>query len=196
MTSAGRGPAAIRLANAHVALEPLEEAHRAGLAAAAADPRIWTHMAFKGGDFDGYFDAARAGRATWGELPFAVRLPSGRAVGMTRFFQIDPDHRTLEIGHTWYHPDVWAGAVNPSAKRLLLAHAFEGWGALRVQFLTDILNTRTQGAIARLGATREGVLRAHRIRPDGSSRDSVVFSILRDEWPAVRDGLDARIGGF
>ena len=91
---------------------------------------------------------------------------------------------------------IWGSAVNPEAKLLLLAHCFETWGARRVQFKTDHENLRSQAAIAKLGAVREGVLRAHMIRPDGSRRDSVIYSITREEWPAIRTGLEERLGSL
>jgi RimJ/RimL family protein N-acetyltransferase len=188
------GPAAIRLANHVVALEPLLPEHRAGLAHAAAHPSIWRHTPLMGGSFDSYWEMACAEQAAGAHLPFAIRrLADARLVGMSRLFEIRPEHKSCEIGYTWYAPDTWGTAVNPAAKRLLLEHCFEHWGARRVQFMTDHLNERSQAAITKLGATREGVLRAHRIRPDGSRRDSVVFSILPEEWPEVRRRLDERL---
>ena len=106
-----------------------------------------------------------------------------------------PDER-IHLGWTAYSPPVWASAVNPECKLLLLSHAFDDCGFGRVKIQTDNLNTRSQGAIARLGAVREGVLRRHQLRADGSFRDTVVFSILRDEWPAVRAGLVQRLAGL
>ncbi|GGE27322.1 N-acetyltransferase [Agaricicola taiwanensis] len=191
------GPAAIRLANAFVALEPLSEDHRAGLAAAAADPVIWKNTPLVGGSFDAYWQLSRAEQANGTQVPFAVRrLSDAKLVGMSRLFDIAPEHKRLEIGWTWYAPETWGTAVNPATKRLLLAHCIETWGARRVQFLTDNLNVHSQTALRKLGATFEGVLRAHRIRPDGSRRDSHSFSILPEDWPRVRDGLDARLQAF
>lgn len=177
-----------------VRLLPLDPAMREELTRVADDALIWRHVPLVGGSFARYFDAAldmmngRAGN------PYVVELKAERRlVGMTRLFDTDAQHKRTEIGHTWYHPSVWASAVNPEAKRLLLAHCFDTWGARRVQLKTDHENTRSQAAIKKLGAKHEGVLRAHMIRPDGSRRDTVMFSIIAEEWPAVREGLDRRI---
>jgi len=132
---------------------------------------------------------------------YAVRLrvdgplgPAGRVVGTSSLGDVSlPDER-IHLGWTAYSPAVWASAVNPECKLLLLGHAFDDCGFGRVKIQTDLLNTRSQGAIARLGATREGVLRRHQRRADGTFRDTVVFSILRDEWPGVRRGLLHRVG--
>ncbi len=126
--------------------------------------------------------------------PFAIRdLSSGRAVGMTTFCDIDLANRTVEIGYTWLSPAVHGTAVNPSAKLLLLGHAFEECDAIRVQFCTHFHNRQSRAAIERLGARLDGILRNHRIGADGALRDTVVYSILPHEWPAVRNGLDARL---
>jgi RimJ/RimL family protein N-acetyltransferase len=180
-----------------VRLEPLAEAHRAGLARAADHPQIWTHMPIdaSGDGFAAWFDAslklALAGR----EAVWAVRtLGDGALVGSTRYLAIEPQHRRLEIGHTWFAPAVWGGQVNPACKLALLRYAFEALGFNRVELKTDNRNLRSQAAIAALGATREGVFRAHMVRRDGSLRDSVYFSVVRGEWPAVRERLAARLG--
>lgn len=117
----------------------------------------------------------------------------GRVVGTSSLVEADLTHHRVHLGATAYAPQVWGTAVNPAAKRLLLAHAFEDCGFERVKIQTDHINTRSQAAIAKLGATREGVLRHEMIRADGTWRDTVVFSILADEWPDVRARLDARI---
>jgi len=188
-------PESIALTGRYVRLEPLAQAHVEALSTAAADPRIWRHSAFAENAETYFGDALRAAEA--GEqVPFVVRLlADGRLVGMSRVFDMDAHHRRCEIGYTWYVPEVWGTAVNPEAKLLLLRHCFEGWGARRVQFKTDHENLRSQAAIAKLGAVREGVLRAHMIRPDGSRRDSVIYSITREDWPAVREALEARLAG-
>ena len=182
-----------------VRLEPLEEAHRDGLARAADDPQIWTHLPHDGAGagFDGLFDAslrlAQGGR----EAIWAVRtLSDGALVGSTRYLAIEPAHRRLEIGYTWYAQSVWATQVNPACKLALMRYAFETLGFNRVELKTDNLNLRSQAAIAALGATREGVFRAHMVRRDGSLRDSVYFSVVRAEWPAVRQRLTARLAAF
>jgi N-acetyltransferase len=179
-----------------VRLEPLAEAHRAGLASAADHAEIWDHMpiAASGDAFDAWFDRslelALAGR----EAVWAVRTTAdGALVGSTRYLAIKPDHRRLEIGHTWYAPRVWGGRVNPACKLAMLRYAFETLGFNRVELKTDSRNLRSQAAIAKLGATKEGVFRAHMVRRDGTLRDSVYFSIVRDEWPDVRDRLASRL---
>lgn len=192
---AGLSPSA-PLEGRFVRLEPLSSAHSAGLIAAASDPRIWRHTAFAE-DGERYLSAARAAREAGEQVPFVVRLlADGSLVGMSRLFDIDVAHRRCEIGYTWYVPDVWGTAVNPETKLLLLMHCFEGWDARRVQLKTDHENLRSQAAIAKLGAVKEGVLRAHMIRPDGSRRDSVVYSITREEWPVVKTNLATRLAGF
>jgi RimJ/RimL family protein N-acetyltransferase len=105
-------------------------------------------------------------------------------------------HRRVEIGHTWYRPEVWASQVNPASKLALLTYAFETLGLNRVELKTDNLNLRSQAAIAKLGARREGVFRAHMVRRDGSRRDSVYFSVVQSDWPAVRARLTARLAAF
>ena len=126
-------------------------------------------------------------------LPYAQRLPDGTFVGTTSFYEIAPGTRALAIGHTWVARSCWRTGVNTESKLLMLTRAFEGLGAERVVWHTDIRNERSQAAIARLGAQREGVLRHHRIRSDGSWRDTVQFAMLADEWPAVRERLSARL---
>jgi len=180
---------------ARVRLEPLEETHRAGLARAADAPEIWDHMPSPahGARFDAWFDAALAVAQTDREAVWAARAADGELVGSTRYLSIEPAHRRLEIGHTWYAPQVWASDVNPACKFMLLRYAFDTLGLNRVELKTDIRNLRSQAAIAKLGAVMEGVFRAHMVRPDGSLRDSVYFSVIRNEWPAVRHGLAARL---
>jgi len=179
-----------------VALEPLNEAHRAALRQAADDERIWGAAAMRaiGDGFDAWFDTALAEREAGRWLPFAVRrLADMTCVGSTSYLDIMLRHRRLEIGATWYHPESWGTSVNPECKLLLLQHAFDVLGVRRVGFVTDVLNRHSQAAIAKLGAAREGILRCHMIAQGGRARDSVVFSIVAEEWPRVRDGLIARV---
>ncbi len=184
-------PPAVPLEGHIVRLEPLADEHMTELAAAASDERIWGYSVR--GDTAAYLAAARNGMAAGEQVPFAVRLLSdGCLIGMSRMFEIDAAHRRLELGYTWYVPEFWGTAVNPEAKLLLLTHAFESWGARRVQFKVHHGNLRSQAAVEKLGAVREGVLRAHMIQPDGSRRDSVVFSIIAEEWPAVKAKLQER----
>ena len=128
---------------------------------------------------------------------FAVRLAEGgRIVGSTSYLTVVAKHRRAEIGSTWYSRDVWGTAVNPECKYLLLRHAFEDWGAVRVQLGTDANNLHSQRAILKLGAKYEGTLRNHGVRPDRSVRDAKLYSIIVGEWPGVRSKLLERIQGF
>ena len=133
----------------------------------------------------------RSGLDAPDQMPF-VALVDGEYAGSTRYLEMRPAHRRLEIGSTWLAPQFMRTPANRSFKRLLLGHAFEASGSARVEIKTDILNTRSQTAIERLGAVREGVLRQHMVRPDGSLRDSVLYSILDSEWPAVRARLEGQ----
>jgi len=128
-------------------------------------------------------------------LPFVVRLrETGEVVGQTTFCNVDHDNRRVEIGYTWYSQRVQRTAVNTEAKYLLLGHAFDAWQCIAVEFRTNWFNERSRAAIARLGAKQDGVLRNHQRLPDGSFRDTVVFSIIQSEWPAVKNNLDYRLG--
>jgi RimJ/RimL family protein N-acetyltransferase len=181
-----------------VVLVPLAEAHREPLRRAAEDDRIWefTLTRANGPGFDPWFDEAIAERDAGRRAPFAVRdITTDQWIGSTSYLDIALRHGRIEIGSTWYHPDSWSTTVNPECKLLLLTHAFEVLGVNRVSLLTDVLNTRSQAAIAKLGAKPEGVLRAHMISQGGRIRDSALFSIVASEWPTVRAGLRARING-
>jgi len=181
-----------------VRLEPLAEEHREGLRAAADDDRIWEHMTLLaiGEGFERWFQNAFDQRKAGKRLPFAVRLlASGELIGSTSYLDPEPQHRRVEIGATWYRQDHWGGAINPECKLLLLAHAFETLGLNRVSFVTDVRNERSQAAIAKLGAVREGLLRAHVVTRDGRIRDSVLFSIIASDWPRVKERLEERLAG-
>jgi len=183
------------LLDAHVRLEPLIEAHREALRAPADDRDIWAFMTQRGDGphFDAWFDKMLTASAGPVQISHAViDAVSGACVGHTAFLEISAGHARVEIGWTWYAASARGGAVNPACKRLLLAHAFD-CGAKRVELKTHHLNLRSQRAIARLGAVREGVLRSHYATWTGQRRDTVMFSILRAEWPAVRAALDARL---
>lgn len=189
----------ILLENAFVRLEPLEERHREPLRMAGADPALWKFAMtnLDGVDFDAWMANRFHGVAQDGDLTWAViDKASGGVVGSTSFLAVVPAHKRLEIGWTWYAKSVWAGAVNPSCKRLLFAHGLEGLGYNRIELKLDATNLRSFNAISRLGATFEGVHRAHMVREDGKLRNTAWFSVLREEWPAVRDGLDARLAPF
>jgi len=178
-----------------VCLEPLSEAHREGLRAAASDPDLWAFMPVdgSGAGFDGWFDAALQTHASGAHIVFAVRrLPDGALAGSTRFLEIVPAHNRAEIGWTWYAKPAQAGMVNPECKYLLLDHAFSA-GANRVELKTDARNARSRAAIAKLGAKEEGIFRAHMVVRNGHIRDTVYFSIIRSEWPQVRSRLEARL---
>jgi RimJ/RimL family protein N-acetyltransferase len=181
-----------------VQLEPLGIEHREALRAAADDERIWVHtlMVARGSEFARWFEEALAQRAAGRQVPFAVRRLADQAViGSTSYLDPVPPHRRVEIGSTWYNPAVWGTEVNPECKLLLLAHAFEVLGMNRVSLCTDVRNTRSQAAIARLGAVKEGVLRAHMLAQGGRIRDSVLYSIVRTDWPQVKARLSARLAG-
>lgn len=177
-----------------VRLEPLQHSHAADLYA-VRDSIIWRYMPYNPGAspeaMESWIATALKARETGAEFPFAiVSQESGKAIGSTRYLDISPENRGLEIGWTWLTPAVQRTGVNTECKYLLLCHAFEDQGAIRVYFKTDSRNERSQRAIARIGATREGVLRNHRIMPDGYIRDSVYFSIIDSEWPQVKTRLE------
>jgi N-acetyltransferase len=182
-----------------VRLEPLVETHREPLRAAADDERIWEFFiaTARGPDFDRYFDNALAESVTGARVPFAVRrLTDGALVGSTSYLEPVSRHRRVEIGSTWYIPAVWATAVNPECKLLLMTHAFEVLGMNRVSYCTDVRNVRSQAAIAKLGAVKEGVLRAHMLTHAGRIRDSVLYAITAADWPLVKARLEARLAAF
>lgn len=142
----------------------------------------------------GYIDAAIDMRERLGAHPFAVIDPkTGDVVGSTRYFNVDETNRRLEIGHTWYAKRVQRTALNTEAKLLLLGHAFEKLNAIAVEFRTHFMNHQSRTAIARLGAKQDGILRNHQVGRDGTYRDTVVFSIIESEWPAVRTHLKYRL---
>ncbi|MBI2261995.1 MAG: GNAT family N-acetyltransferase [Caulobacterales bacterium] len=187
------------LENRWVRLEPfapgLREAVRAALNVDEAAWSIMVSTAY-GEHFDGWWDGFverfDAGRDT----PYAVRrLADDRIVGTSSLHDLFPQHRRVELGSTFFHPDARGGAVNPASKRLLLQHAFDS-GIVRVEIITDGINARSQAAIAKLGAVREGVLRRHKITHTGRVRDTVMFAITDQDWPDVRARLDTRLAGF
>ena len=187
--------ATVTLENEFVRLEPLHADHAAELAAASsAADRPWYTSVPAPEEVPAEIDRRLALRDAGTMNPFAIRrLSSARLVGMTTFCNIDQPHRRVEIGYTWLGREAQGTEVNPAAKRLLLEHAFEECDAVSVQFFTHSMNHRSRAAIERLGAKLDGILRSHRIMPDGSLRDTAVYSILPHEWPAVRNGLDARL---
>ena len=175
-----------------IRLEPLEERHRELLRPVAQDTRIWTATLTHamGAEFDVWFDDALATAAAGARAPFAVmRLSDGAALGSSSYLDIALAHKRVEIGATWYHPDVWGTAVNPDAKLLLLTHAFEQLKCIAVELRTHVLNSQSRRAIERIGAKLDGTLRNHMRMPNGTLRDTVVYSIIESEWPTVRTHL-------
>lgn len=188
-------PQPVTLIGHTVRLEPLTQAHVPDLAIAGKDEEIWRYMLYgpvineKSMQLWVKDMLQRQARGT--DLPFAViHLGSGRAIGATRYMEIRPEHRGLEIGGTWYALAHQRTAVNTESKYLLLQHAFETLSCIRVQFKTDLRNERSQRALERIGAVWEGVLRNHMILGDGVYRHSVYYSILIEEWPSVKGKLE------
>lgn len=184
------------LAGRHVRLEPLATEHADALEAAALDGhqhRLWVTIVPGPGEAAGYIATALAQQAQGRALPFVVRDANGTIVGSTRYCNVEAAHRRVEIGYTWYAARVQRTALNSEAKRLLLAHAFETLDCIAVEFRTHWHNRRSRAAIERLGAKQDGLLRNHMIMPDGTLRDTVVYSVIASEWPTVRRGLDWRL---
>ncbi len=187
------------LENRWVRLEPFspelkEEVRRA----ISVDPEAWSIMVSTayGENFDGWWDGFVERLIAGRDTPYAVRRrEDDRVVGTSTLHDLFPVHRRVELGSTFYHPDARGGAVNPATKRLLLGHAFDS-GIVRVEIITDAINVRSQAAIVRLGAVREGVLRRHKITHTGRVRDTVMFSITDEDWFEVRAGLDERLAAF
>jgi RimJ/RimL family protein N-acetyltransferase len=179
-----------------VRLEPMERRHADELWKASHDPRTWRWLSITQPStrpaFDAWLDAALDAAAAGTEIPL-VTMCHARVVGSTRFLALRPEHRSVEIGWTWLDPSAWGGGANVEAKLLMLRHAFETWGCRRVELKTDALNERSRGAMEAMGATFEGIHRKHMLVRDGENRDSAWYSIVDDEWPAVRDGLLARL---
>ena len=187
----------VSLGDARVALEPLGLEHEAGLREAAADGELWKLVVTsvpEPDDTRGYIDRALQGRAEGHRFPFAVRdAQTGAVIGSTSYHDIVPAVSRLEIGYTWYARSRQRTDVNSRAKLLLMTHAFETLGAQLVGWRTDHLNFASQKAIERLGARRDGVLRHHSLRRDGSVRDTVMYSMTAEEWPAAKAALAAWI---
>ena len=180
-----------------VRLMPLSPDHLPDLIEAGRDPRIWTWMPFDAsapGAMQTLVEAALAALAAHTEIPFvAIERSSGLVVGSSRYLAVAPAHLRLEIGWTWLEPTSWRTALNSEAKLLQLQHAFEVLGCRRVEFKTDARNERSRAAILGIGAQFEGIFRKHMVMPGGRARDTACYSVLDDDWPAVRTGLQARL---
>jgi len=185
------------LEGAHVRLEPLGPAHLDGLCAVGLDPELWKWIPTQVLDRRGmqeYVETALDEQRRGSALPFATTLKAdGKVIGSTRYANISLKDRRLEIGWTWIGKPWQRTAVNTEAKLLMLRHAFETLGCVRVELKTDGLNEKSRNAILRLGAKQEGIFRRHMLTYSGRIRDTVYFSILDDEWPAVRVGLKAKL---
>jgi RimJ/RimL family protein N-acetyltransferase len=181
-----------------VRLEPLARRHEEGLFGAAQDKRIWRWMPYdaseSAGTFHAWLEDALAASEAGREGAFAtVDARSGEPVGSTRYLALRPEHGVLEIGWTWLAPGFWQTGANVEAKLLMLEHAFEDLGCLRVEFKTDARNERSRAALEALPARFEGVFRKHMLVRGGQRRDSAYYSIIDDEWPGVRENLEQRL---
>ena len=188
----------VRLTGSVVRLEPLTEAHIPDLAVVGQDEAIWQYLPYGNINTEAKMSdhvkmlLAKAARGT--DLPFAVvLLESNQPIGCSRYLEIREDHRALEIGGTWYGRAYQRSGVNTECKYLLLKHAFETLGCIRVQFKTDARNQRSQKSLERIGAVREGTLRQQMITAEGHVRDSTYYSILESEWPSVKANLEEKL---
>lgn len=181
-----------------VRLEPMAPEHEQGLWEASRDERTWQWLSVfqpqTREELHAYLADALANREAGTELPLVtIRQADGRVVGSTRFLALRPEHRSVEIGWTWLTPEAWGTGINVEAKLLMLEHAFESWGCLRVELKTDARNERSRAAMAALPAQFEGVHRKAMLVRGGQRRDSAWYSVIDDEWPAVRANLLSRL---
>jgi len=187
----------VTLQGSIVRLEPLTLDHLPGLTSVGLEGDLWRWTLSVNqtpGDMRSYVEAALASATADTEVPFAtIEQSSGRVIGSTRFLSIDAHHRRLEIGYTWIAPAWQRTAANTEAKLLMLTHAFNVLGALRVEFKTDALNERSRAALLGIGASEEGTMRNHMVTDSGRRRHSVYFSVIEEEWPRVRQHLDSRL---
>ena len=182
----------------YIRLEPLHSSHKEPLRIAAQNPLMCEFIgtSLLGDTFNDWFDKAMRDFSL-ASVPFVVRrLFDNQLIGSTRYYDIALEHARLSIGYTWYVPEVWGSFVNPETKLLLLQYAFETLYVNRVQLKTDMRNARSRAAIKKLGATEEGILRQHMILEDGFVRDTVIFSIIKPEWPYIKAGLQKRLLQF
>jgi len=186
-----------RLEGEIVVLEPLQRRHEEELRAVGADAEIWRWMPVHGHEpdaFTGWLEMTLKAAEEGHEAPFAIVLrETGQVVGSTRYLSLRPEHRGLEIGYTWHSREVWGRGANIEAKYLLLEHAFEHVGCMRVEFKTDARNERARAALAALPARFEGIFLSHMLVRDGVVRDSAWYAITEGEWPAVKANLQRRI---
>lgn len=187
----------VTLEGRYARLEPLAPKHAAGLAAVSGDEEIWRYMPAKLRTrelVETWITDTLALQATGAVLPFAIiEQSTGREIGGTRYLNIMRADRGIEIGWTWLARDVWRTAINTECKYMLLRHAFETLGCIRVQLKTDARNERSRQAIQRIGAQFEGILRNHMILPDGYYRHSAFYSVIDSEWPAVKASLEGKL---
>src|SRR5579862_2502042 len=180
-----------------VRLEPLAASHHAALCEVGLDAELWRLIPYRASTPDemrSYISSALEAQAARTALPFAtVERASGRVIGSTRFMNIDAANRRVEIGSTWIAAPWQRSAINTEAKYLMLRHAFETLGCIRVELKTDALNQKSRSAILRIGAREEGTLRQHMVTWSGRLRDTVYYSILDSEWPAVKANLEAKL---
>ena len=183
-----------------VRIEPLASRHEDGLRDAAADQRTWRWMPMNptgdAGSFHDWMTDALARSAEGVEAAFCVLEPGGgRPLGSTRYLALRPEHRSVEIGWTWLSPAAWGTGANAEAKLLLMGHAFERLGCMRVEFKTDALNERSRAALEAIGARFEGIHRKHMLVRGGELRDSAWYSVVDDDWPATEAALAERVAG-
>jgi RimJ/RimL family protein N-acetyltransferase len=189
----------VTLRGTYARLEPLSPAHHDALVEAVQDGELWklwyTSIAPKPEDMTKEIERRLGLLAAGTMLPFTVFDADGRISGMTTYLHVDAVNRRVEIGSTWYAKRVQRSALNTQCKRLLLAHAFETLDCIAVEFRTHFFNQQSRRAIERLGAKQDGILRSHQIAPNGTLRDTVVYSIIASEWPTVRAHLDFQLDG-
>jgi RimJ/RimL family protein N-acetyltransferase len=189
-------PDPVTLSGPHARLEPLSPAHRDGLVEAVKDGELWKLWYTSVPTPDGMakeIDRRLSLQATGSMLPFTVFDADGRVAGMTTYMNVDASNRRVEIGSTWYAKWVQRSALNTQCKLLLLGHAFEPLNCIAVEFRTHFFNQQSRRAIERLGAKQDGILRSHQVAPNGTLRDTVIYSITAAEWPTVKAHLNYQL---